>query len=284
MAASFVPTLRFYRLSPLWGLALAGDRAALYDLHARLRLPASAPARRRMEGTRACRRAEPAMTASAQLRSGKGAHDENFPVASWLIKRRHRPAIHAFYEFVRVADDIADHPTLAREEKLARLDRSRSKPMHRRRGDEPEGVALRAMLRRHSLPTKHAQDLLNAFRQDVTKLRYAELGRADRLLLALGDAGRPLRARRARRVARDLAGQRRALCRAADHQSPAGLRRPTTAHSIASIFRSTRWRRTALASKRSAKNAPVRLCGRACVRWPSAPCCCCSRARASMSR
>ena len=66
------------------------------------------------------------MTYSGELRSGKGAHDENFPVASRLIKRRHRPAILAFYEFVRVADDIADHPQLTSDEKIARLDRLES--------------------------------------------------------------------------------------------------------------------------------------------------------------
>jgi len=52
------------------------------------------------------------MISSAELRSGKGSGDENFPVASWLIKPQYRPAILAFYEFVRVADDIADHATL----------------------------------------------------------------------------------------------------------------------------------------------------------------------------
>lgn len=112
------------------------------------------------------------MTHNAQLRSGKGAEDENFPVASWLIKRRYRPVILAFYEFVRVADDIADHPTLDAAEKLARLDRLEASLLVNG-GEESEGVALRAMLRRHSLPVRHAQDLLNAFRQDVTKLRYA---------------------------------------------------------------------------------------------------------------
>jgi len=109
------------------------------------------------------------MNDSAQLRSGKGSRDENFPVASWLIKRRHRPVILAFYEFVRVADDIADHPTLGAEEKLARLDRLEASLLVNG-GEEPEGVALRAMLRQHGLPVRHAQDLLNAFRQDVTKL------------------------------------------------------------------------------------------------------------------
>lgn len=115
------------------------------------------------------------MNDSAQLRSGKGSRDENFPVASWLIKRRYRPVILAFYEFVRVADDIADHPTLGAAEKLARLDRLEASLLVNG-GEEPEGVALRAMLRQHSLPVRHAQDLLNAFRQDVTKLRYANWG------------------------------------------------------------------------------------------------------------
>ncbi len=112
------------------------------------------------------------MTASAQLRSGKGSRDENFPVASWLIKRRHRPAILAFYEFVRVADDIADHPSLGSAEKLARLD-SLERSLLGEASDEPEGVALAAVLRERGLSPRHAQDLLNAFRLDVTKLRYA---------------------------------------------------------------------------------------------------------------
>ena len=43
------------------------------------------------------------------LQSGKGHKDENFPVASFLIAPQHRPAVLAFYRFVRFADDIADH-------------------------------------------------------------------------------------------------------------------------------------------------------------------------------
>jgi hydroxysqualene synthase len=113
------------------------------------------------------------MTSSAQLRSGKGSRDENFPVASWLIKRRHRPVILAFYEFVRVADDIADHPSLGNDEKLVRLDRLEGSLLGDG-GDEPQGRTLGAMLRERGLATRHAQDLLKAFRQDVTKLRYAD--------------------------------------------------------------------------------------------------------------
>ena len=112
------------------------------------------------------------MTSSGQLRSGKGAHDENFPVASRLIKRRHRPVILAFYEFVRVADDIADHPQLASTEKIARLNRLEASLLGRG-DDDPEGLRLRAILEERNLSPRHAQDLLSAFRQDATKHRYA---------------------------------------------------------------------------------------------------------------
>jgi hydroxysqualene synthase len=125
-----------------------------------------------MEGTRSRRCDEPAMTSSGQLRSGKGAHDENFPVASRLIKRQHRPVILAFYEFVRVADDIADHPGLVSTEKIARLDRLEESLLGRG-GSDPEGLRLRAMLEERNLSPRHAQDLLSAFRQDATKHRYA---------------------------------------------------------------------------------------------------------------
>ena len=52
------------------------------------------------------------MNDADELRSGKGHRDENFPVASWLIHPRHRKPILAFYNFVRTADDIADHAEL----------------------------------------------------------------------------------------------------------------------------------------------------------------------------
>jgi len=111
------------------------------------------------------------MTASAQLRSGKGAGDENFPVASLLIRPRHRPAILAFYEFVRVADDIADHATLSPDEKLARLDRLEGS-LTGQNDDEPQGVHLRGVLQTRALTPVHAQNLLRAFRQDAVKQQY----------------------------------------------------------------------------------------------------------------
>jgi len=113
------------------------------------------------------------MSAPAELRSGKGHRDENFPVASRLIAPRHRAPILAFYEFVRTADDMADHPKLGEQEKLDLLDRLEASLLGK---DDavPEGVALRAALAERKLSPKHAQDLLTAFRLDVTKLRYRD--------------------------------------------------------------------------------------------------------------
>jgi len=113
------------------------------------------------------------MSTAGDLRSGKGHRDENFPVASRLIDARHRGVILAFYEFVRVADDIADHTALSEREKLDQLDRLEANLLGE--GDaNPEAVRLRASLSERGLPPRHAQDLLTAFRMDVTKLRYKD--------------------------------------------------------------------------------------------------------------
>jgi len=107
------------------------------------------------------------------LRSGKGHRDENFPVASWLIARRHRAPILAFYDFVRTADDVADHPTLPPDEKLALLDALEA-DLDGKGDTNPEAVALRRALAERGLTSRHAKDLLAAFRLDVTKLRYRD--------------------------------------------------------------------------------------------------------------
>lgn len=108
---------------------------------------------------------------AAQHRSGKGSGDENFPVASWLVAPPHRAPILAFYEFVRIADDIADHATLKPEDKLAFLDSLEQSLLGRNDGNAA-GVKLRVALADRKLSPVHAQELLRAFRQDVTKLRY----------------------------------------------------------------------------------------------------------------
>ena len=113
------------------------------------------------------------MTQAADFRSGKTHRDENFPVASRLIHPRHRAPILLFYEFVRTADDISDHSSLREQEKLDALDRL-EKSLLGQSDTDPEGVALRRILAERGLPTRHAQDLLTAFRMDVTKRRYRD--------------------------------------------------------------------------------------------------------------
>jgi squalene synthase HpnC len=104
--------------------------------------------------------------------SGKGPNDENFPVASRFIARRHRAPILAFYRFVRAADDVADHAKLSSAEKLAQLDHLEAS-LDRDNG-VAEGRALRSALQTHGVTDVHARDLLSAFRQDAVKTRYAD--------------------------------------------------------------------------------------------------------------
>lgn len=107
------------------------------------------------------------------LRSGKGHRDENFPVASHLISPQHRGPILAFYEFVRTADDIADHASLSEAEKLALLDRLEA-GLLAKNDEDAVAVRLRGVLRDRALSPRHAQDLLTAFRLDATKRRYRD--------------------------------------------------------------------------------------------------------------
>jgi squalene synthase HpnC len=111
------------------------------------------------------------MSSASDLRSGKTHRDENFPVASWILHPRHRALILAFYNFVRTADDIADHAKLPAEEKLRYLDLLEADLLGK--GDsQAEAVRLRNALAERGMPPRHALDLLTAFRMDVTKLRY----------------------------------------------------------------------------------------------------------------
>ena len=113
------------------------------------------------------------MTSAADLRTGKGHRDENFPVASNLIHPRHRRVILAFYNFVRTADDVADNAKLGEREKIALLDGLEATLLGSN-NLEPVGVALREALAPRRLSPRHAQDLLTAFRLDATKHRYRD--------------------------------------------------------------------------------------------------------------
>ena len=115
------------------------------------------------------------MTAPETLASGKGADDENFPVASWILKPQHRAPVMAFYHFARVADDVADHESAAPEEKLRLLGEMRA-GLTGEGAASAEATALRTVLASDNLTAQHGLDLLTAFERDVTKTRYANWG------------------------------------------------------------------------------------------------------------
>jgi squalene synthase HpnC len=110
---------------------------------------------------------------SGDLASGKGHRDENFPVASWLLKHEHRAPVLAFYRFARAADDVADNADAPAAEKLRLLDAMR-RGLNGATDGSAEALALRDVLAERSLSDIHARELLDAFTQDVTVDRYAD--------------------------------------------------------------------------------------------------------------
>jgi len=113
------------------------------------------------------------VTGAADFASGKGHRDENFPVASRLVRAELRPTILAFYRFARAADDVADHESASPERKLAELERLEA-GLRGETGASAEGERLRVALQTRALTDRHALDLLEAFRRDVTKRRYSD--------------------------------------------------------------------------------------------------------------
>ncbi len=103
-------------------------------------------------------------------------HYENFPVASWLLPPALRPPVEAIYAFARSADDFADEGTRSDSERLALLDgyaRNLDRIAHRERPADPIFSRLHDAVFAHDLPLALFHDLLDAFRQDVVKKRYA---------------------------------------------------------------------------------------------------------------
>ena len=111
-------------------------------------------------------RARPA----ADLASGKDHRGENFPVAA-LFSRPFREPVMTYYRFARAADDVSDDPASPPHEKLALLAAMRATLAGETDAD-PTSRALRGCCTERGLDRVHGQDLLEAFRRDVTKLRY----------------------------------------------------------------------------------------------------------------
>jgi farnesyl-diphosphate farnesyltransferase len=111
---------------------------------------------------------------SVESWSGKDRMAENFPVGSALIRADLRGHVHAFYDFARNADDIADSPKLTPQDKIFRLDVMEDVLLGERESGSPSALGLRRSLAETGVSPIHSQQLLRAFRQDATKTRYAD--------------------------------------------------------------------------------------------------------------
>lgn len=108
-------------------------------------------------------------------------HYENFPVASWLLPAPMRPHVAAVYAFARYADDLADEGDYCADDRLALIDDWLTRllaavdgPVSTGSADDRDLVlmAVADTIRSRDLPMQLFEDLLSAFRQDVTVHRY----------------------------------------------------------------------------------------------------------------
>ena len=102
-------------------------------------------------------------------------HYENFPVVSLLIPKKLRKHIAIVYWFARTADDFADEGNGSEELRLERLNEFESNFKRSLEGDISNGYnfALRNTITKMNLTPQYFFDLVSAFKQDVTKGRYA---------------------------------------------------------------------------------------------------------------
>ena len=104
-------------------------------------------------------------------------HYENFPVGSFLLPARFRPAVAAVYRFARYADDLADEGDASDAERIAALDACSEQLACISAGGTPQGalfIELMPHIRAYRIPVQLFEDLLSAFRQDVVIKRYAD--------------------------------------------------------------------------------------------------------------
>jgi hydroxysqualene synthase len=122
-------------------------------------------------------------------------HYENFPVASRLLPAAMRPHVAAVYAYARMADDLADEGNVPAALRHQRLDEWLAWLRSPMPGEAPEGaaapreptvlddrtaaiapavfLALGHTIRVCDLPMSLFEDLVSAFRQDITVHRYA---------------------------------------------------------------------------------------------------------------
>lgn len=103
------------------------------------------------------------------------AHYENFPVGSLLIPKAKRQHVYSIYAFARTADDFADEGNSTEATRLRQLDEWQAQldECYAGRATHPIFIALAHTVNELQLEKSLFSDLLSAFKQDVTKRRYA---------------------------------------------------------------------------------------------------------------
>lgn len=98
-------------------------------------------------------------------------HYENFPVVSWFLPKKLRKPIALIYAFARTADDLADEGTDSPQQRIDALNLMAEALL------EPSSSFYEDLLKecqRFALPVSLLNDLLIAFKQDVTQSRYED--------------------------------------------------------------------------------------------------------------
>jgi squalene synthase HpnC len=101
------------------------------------------------------------------------SHYENFHVASWFLPELLRPHFHSIYAYCRISDDLGDEVG-STDVALALLDLwgKELDACYEGRAKHPVFVALAETIKACSIPKEPFADLLVAFRQDQTVMRY----------------------------------------------------------------------------------------------------------------
>lgn len=119
------------------------------------------------------------------------SHYENFPVVSILIPKKQRKHIAIIYWFARTADDIADEGNTTDEERIKKLEELSETIKSITQGNYKNDfeAALGNTIKENKLSKENFLNLLNAFKQDVTKKRY---GKFDEVLAYCKNSANPV--------------------------------------------------------------------------------------------
>ena len=109
-----------------------------------------------------------------EIPSGKDKAYENFPVGSLFIPPRLRPHVNTFYNFARAIDDIADSNSIEAVEKIERLTGFENAILGKDTASPgfSKAHSMRQSLQETGVTNQHCIELIKAFKQDASKLRY----------------------------------------------------------------------------------------------------------------